>query len=65
MEIGTIALATEATLLYECILGVKMLGNTAILDRLREAAYTKTATRYDGVCQRARLALVVSTRRVV
>ena len=40
MEIRAIALTTEATLLCECILGVKMLGNTAILDRLREAAYT-------------------------
>ena len=40
MEIRAIALAMEATLLHECILGVKMLGNTAILDRLRETAYT-------------------------
>jgi hypothetical protein len=40
MEIGTIALTTEATLLYECILGVKMLSNTAILNGLREATYT-------------------------
>ena len=40
MEIRAIALTTEATLLDECILGVKMLSNTAILDRLREATYT-------------------------
>ena len=40
MEIRAIALSTEATLLYECILRIKMLGNTAILDRLREATYT-------------------------
>ena len=50
MEIGTIALTTEATLLYECILRVQMLGNTAILNGLREAAHTKTAARCDGVC---------------
>jgi len=40
MEIRAIALTTEATLLDECILRVKMLGNTTILNRLREAAYT-------------------------
>ena len=57
MEIRAIALTTEATLLYECILRVKMLGNTAILDRLREATYTQTATRYDGVCQASSLSL--------
>ena len=57
MEIGTIALTTEATLLYECILRVKMLGNTAILNGLREAAYTKTAARCDGVCQTSSLSL--------
>jgi len=57
MEIRAIALTTEATLLYECILGVKMLGNTTILNGLREAAYTKTAARYDGVCQASSLGL--------
>ena len=57
MQIGAIALTTEAALLDECILGVKMLSNTAILDRLREAAYAQTTTRCDSVYQTSSLGL--------